>query len=191
HQFTDNSNKDVDALYYSVTIDQSFFLAFYNFAGHGSAGDFLIVFFGKYFLYVALFVFAYFAYQSWRKGNIPKLYPYAIAILSAIIARFGIASFIRFFYHRPRPFLALGLPHLITDNAYSFPSGHTIFLFALATATYFFNKKLAYFLYFSGAVIGFARVAGGVHYPSDILGGAVLGALTGFVVYKSWEKYFL
>jgi len=173
-----------------MAIDRYFFFVFYNLADHGSARDFLIIFFGKYFLYVVLLVFAFFMYQSWRKGNIPKLYSYAIATVSAIIARLGVASFIRFFYHRPRPFLALSLPHLITDNAYSFPSGHTIFLFALATATYFFNKKLAYFLYVSGAVIGFARVAGGVHYPSDILGGAALGTLMGFIVYKFWERYF-
>jgi undecaprenyl-diphosphatase len=111
--------------------------------------------------------------------------------VSAIVARFGLASLIRLFYHRPRPFLALSLPHLITDNASSFPSGHTIFLFALATATYFFNKKLSFFLCISGAVIGLARVAGGVHYPSDILGGAMLGALTGVIVYKLSHTYML
>lgn len=173
-----------------MLIDQSLFFVLYNLAGHTSFGDFLIVFFGEYFLYPVLVIFAWFVYQSWRKGDATRTYRYVVAGLSAIIARFGVASFIRLFYHRPRPFLALSLPHLLNDTAYSFPSGHTIFLFALATATYFFNKKLAYFLYISGAIIGLARVAGGVHYPSDILGGAVLGILTGIVVYKLYEKFF-
>jgi len=167
-----------------MLLDHSLFFALYNLAGYGNAGNFLIVFFGEYFLYPVLIVFAFFTYQSWRKGGMVKLYPYAIASVSAIVARFGLASLIRLFYHRPRPFLALSLPHLITDNTSSFPSGHTIFLFALATATYFFNKKLAFFLYISGAVIGLARVAGGVHYPSDILSGALLGTLTGVIIYK-------
>jgi undecaprenyl-diphosphatase len=55
-------------------------------------------------------------------------------------------------------------------------------MFALATATYYFNKKLAYFLFASGLVIGLARVAGGVHYPSDVLGGIFLGILTVFII---------
>lgn len=172
-------------------IDQSLFLVFYNLAGYSSIGDFFIIFFGKYFLSIVLLTFAYVAYRNWRKENIRNVYPYAAAMVSALTARFALASLIRFFYHNPRPFLALNLPHLLEDNASSFPSGHTIFLFALATATYFFNKKLAYFLYASGIVIGFARVAGGVHWPSDILGGVVLGTITGFVAYKLLEKYFL
>ena len=116
--------------------------------------------------------------------------PYFVAILSASVARFGVGSLIRFFYHHPRPFITLSLAHLINDNTYSFPSGHTIFMFGLATATYFFNKKLAYFLYASGLVIGLARIVGGIHYPSDILGGIMLGILIGFIVYKLWKRYF-
>ena len=173
-----------------VSIDASIFYGLHSLAGHSKTVDFLIVFFGEYFIYIVLLVFIFFIYQSWRKGNITDSYPYAVSIFSAIIARFGVASLIRFFYHRPRPFLALSLPHLISDSAYSFPSGHTIFLFALGASTHFFNKKLAYFLYISGLVVGLARVSGGVHYPSDILGGAVIGTALGFIVYKIWNRYF-
>lgn len=164
--------------------DTSLFFSFYNLAGHSKAGDFLIIFFGEYFIYIALFVFILFMYRAYKIGQRTKVIPYFLAILSALIARFIVGSSIRFFYHHPRPFLAFSLPHLINDSTYSFPSGHTIFIFGLATATYFFNKKLAYFLYASGLAIGLARVAGGVHYPSDILGGVVLGIITGYVVYK-------
>jgi len=90
-----------------------------------------------------------------------------------------------------RPFIALNLPqHVLTDHSYAFPSGHTAVVFTLATATHFFNKKLAYFLYASGLVIGLARIAGGVHYPSDIAGGIILGIFIGFIVYKLWRGYF-
>lgn len=174
-----------------MLLDQNLFFVFYSFANRSPLGDFVIVFFAKYFLYAVLLVFGFCAYKNWGGDKIQKIYPYAIAILAAIIARFGVAEIVRFFYHRPRPFIALELPHLINDTAYSFPSGHTIFLFALATVTYFFNKKLAYFLYISGIVIGFARVTSGVHYPSDIFGGAILGTLTGFLIYKFWKQYSL
>lgn len=172
-----------------ATLDYSLFSILYHLSGLSHFGDLLIIFFGEYFFYIILFVLAALMYRGYRQKNILQLKQYALAIFSALIARFGIASIIRFFYHRPRPFLDLSLPHLINDTTYSFPSGHTIFMFALATSIYFFNKKLAYFLYASGLVIGLARVAGGVHYLSDIVSGVVLGALIGWAVYKLFEKY--
>ena len=173
-----------------LTIDSSLFFMLHNLAGHSMFGDSLIIFFAKYLLYFVAFIFGLFIFQSWRKGNISKLYSYGMAVLTAIVARFGLASLIRFFFHRPRPFLVFNISHLINNNEYSFPSGHTIFLFALATATYFFNKRLAYFLYISGILIGLARVAAGVHYPSDIVGGIVLGVFTGIIMHKYLKKYF-
>ena len=50
----------------------------------------------------------------------------------------------------------------------------------------FVNKKLARWLYVAGIAIGLARVAAGVHYPSDIIGGMILGILTGYLVHQSW-----
>ena len=172
-----------------ASIDHYFFFTLYNLAGHGKIGDFLIVFFGEYFIFVSLLVFVYFIFKNWRKGDFSNIYLSILAIVAALIGRFGVVSFIRFFYHRPRPFLELNIPHLISNGSYSFPSGHTIFLFALATVIYFFNKKLAYFLYASGAIVGLARVVGGAHWPSDIFGGAIFGALVGLVVYKIGQKY--
>jgi len=147
-------------------------------------------FLGEYFICITLFIYAFFIYRTYRLKPKIEMVPYFVAILSASVARFGVGSLIRFFYHHPRPFITLSLAHLINDNTYSFPSGHTIFMFGLATATYFFNKKLAYFLYASGLVIGLARIVGGIHYPSDILGGIMLGILIGFIVYKLWKRYF-
>ena len=147
-------------------------------------GDLLIVFFGDWYLYIVLLIFGYSAAREYQKGSMAAMYSYLTALIAALVARFGVAEVIRIFYHRPRPFLALGVSHLINDSSYSFPSGHTILIFALGVATHFFNKRLAYFLYISGVVIGIARVMGGVHYPSDILGGIILGLITGVAVYS-------
>ncbi len=171
-----------------MNIDESIFYAFYNLSGHSRVGDFFIVFFGDYFIFIAILVFAYVAYRAWRKGGIPGAQLYVLATFATVVAE-GFSVVIKFLSHRTRPFVEMKLPHLLTDNSYAFPSGHTTFLFALATATYFFNKKLAYFLYATGIVVGLSRIAGGVHYPSDIFGGAVIGACTGFVMYKLWERY--
>jgi undecaprenyl-diphosphatase len=175
-----------------AAIDNFFFFAIYKLSDISRWIDLVIIFFGEYFLYIAILVFIYFAYRIYKKGKIKLLRLYVLAVFSALVARFGVASIIRFFYHMPRPFVALSLPqHLINDTAYSFPSGHTIFIFALATVTYFFNKKLAYFLYVSGFLIGLARIAGGVHYPSDILGGIVLGVIVGVIFYLPFKNHSL
>jgi len=158
--------------------DDYFFALLHGLAQKSAVGDLLIIFFGDYFLYVCLAIVAFFA---WRDRKRIRLY--GLAVISALIARFAVCEIIRLFYHRLRPFIALGITHLFTDYAYSFPSGHTIFMFALATAIYYFNKKLSYFLFASGLLIGLARVAGGVHYPSDVLGGILLGILTGITIH--------
>lgn len=172
------------------SIDSAVFYFFYGLAGKSQAGDFLIIFFGEYFLYVALAVFGFFCWRDCRRKGIGAAKIYIIAGVLAFIARFGIAEIIRFFYHRVRPYAALGIPHILTDTAYSFPSGHTIFMFALATAAYFFNKKLAVFLYVSGILIAAARVSGGVHYPSDILAGAVIGTAFSALIFVIFKKLF-
>lgn len=170
-------------------MDLSLFYALHSLAGLSIWGDALIVFFARWYFYIVLAVFVYAAWQGYR-GIASNLYNYAVALIAALIARFGVAEIIRYFYHHDRPYVAIaGLPHLLTDNAYSFPSGHTIFLFALGAVSHFFNKKLAYFLYVSGLVIGLARVAAGVHYPSDIVGGIIIGAATGVCVYLLAERF--
>ncbi|MCX6786300.1 MAG: phosphatase PAP2 family protein [Candidatus Kaiserbacteria bacterium] len=163
----------------------SIFYAIHSLSGHGIIGDFLIVFFGEYFIYLVLAIFILVAYRAYKKEkNIAVLKPYFLAIIATVVARFVITPAIRLFYHHLRPFIALSTSHLLTDTSYSFPSGHTITMFALAVATYFFNKKFSYFLFAAGLIVGVARIAGGVHYPSDVVGGIVLGVITGVVIYK-------
>lgn len=170
------------------SLDLSVFYFLYGLAGNAHWIDICIVFIGKYLLYPLLLVVAFFMYQAWRTGRTIKLWGYYVAVLGALVARFGVAEAIRLVYHHPRPFVTLHLPHLLTDTSYSFPSGHTIFIFALATGVYRINKKLGWWLYWLGLLIGLARVAGGVHYPSDIAGGAILGVITGLLVHVLWRS---
>ncbi len=56
-------------------------------------------------------------------------------------------------------------------------------VFAMAMAIYFYNRAWGIGLMAAGVIIGAARVAGGVHYPSDIIGGVIVGLLTGLLVH--------
>ncbi len=63
-----------------------------------------------------------------------------------------------------------------TANHHSFPSAHSANWFALATVAFLFYRRSAKFFFPLAAAVAFSRVYNGVHYPSDILAGAILGA---------------
>lgn len=68
-------------------------------------------------------------------------------------------------------------------NSLSFPSSHATNMFAVAALfTFFYPRKWLYFFGFA-SLIGFSRIYDGVHYPGDVLGGAVLGVIVGSLVY--------
>jgi undecaprenyl-diphosphatase len=71
----------------------------------------------------------------------------------------------------------------------SFPSGHALFFFALATVVYMYNKKIGTVLYVAGLLMVCGRVAAGLHYPSDVVVGALLGTLSAYVIVKVVQRY--
>ena len=79
--------------------------------------------------------------------------------------------------HDPEPATLVALPHTS-----SFPSGHSTVAFACATVLALSVPRLRWPLYALAALIAFSRVYVGVHYPFDVLAGAVLGVAIGFAV---------
>lgn len=145
--------------------------------------DATIIFFAKYFPYAVVLVFLALLFcSSYEKRE--KIKIFWLALLATAIARFGAVELIRFFYHRPRPFVAFNTEPLFAENSWSFPSGHAAFFFALATTLYFYNKKWGVWFFLAAIIISVARVIAGVHYPSDILGGALVGIAVAYVVKK-------
>jgi membrane-associated phospholipid phosphatase len=94
--------------------------------------------------------------------------------------------------HRSRPALyrsGAALAATDPDNRESFPSGHTALAFSAATtyATLALRQHLphagrnALILYAAATAVGVFRVAGGKHFPSDVLAGAALGSGIGWL----------
>jgi len=70
------------------------------------------------------------------------------------------------------------------SNSFSFPSNHAINSFTVATIITLAYKNFAFFLYVLALLIGYSRVYLGVHYPTDVLAGALCGIVIGYVGYK-------
>lgn len=107
---------------------------------------------------------------------------------SGLLSRGVLTVLIRWIYARPRPFVVLeNAKRLIEQDPKeaSFPSGHAAFYFAIAFAVFAYNKKDGAILIILAALFSFARVAAGVHYPLDIIGGIIVSGISVYIVRKA------
>jgi undecaprenyl-diphosphatase len=110
------------------------------------------------------------------------------AILRAIIALFManiVLKLCNLIYFRPRPFVDHEVNLLFyhpTDS--SFPSNPATVGFSIATAIWLYNRRLGASLLVLATLFGLSRIYCGVHYPLDIIAGALLGALSAYLVVR-------
>lgn len=93
---------------------------------------------------------------------------------------------------RPRPYLTFEELEVIIKplTSYSFPSGHACASFAAAFAlSHAFKKHGGAWAYVPAAIITLSRIYVGIHYPTDIIAGAILGTVAAWLVCKLSKKY--
>lgn len=170
--------------------DEFFFRWFNSLAGHGKMGDATIVFLSTYLAYFVVaglllfggvILLSRFAYL--RKRGFEMI---IVAFGAALISRFIIGELIRFFYNRPRPFEVLSNIHQLVshDAGRSFPSGHALFFYPLAVITTYYYPRMGIALYVAVIALTFARISAGIHWPSDVVAGAVIGIGCGLLLYR-------
>jgi undecaprenyl-diphosphatase len=71
---------------------------------------------------------------------------------------------------------------------YSFPSSHAVNNFAFATFISFYYRRWTWLAYTYAGIMGFSRISVGVHYPSDVIGGAMIGALCAYLIIVLWQS---
>ncbi|KKT92358.1 MAG: phosphoesterase PA-phosphatase-like protein [Candidatus Jorgensenbacteria bacterium GW2011_GWA2_45_13] len=159
---------------------------------HGAAGksgllDFFGVFFANNLPYILIIAVIVFLFKKRSMKERTSLFVFFS--LTVLLSRGFFTEVIRFFYTHPRPFDALGFTPLIPESGNSFPSGHAAFFFALAAAIWYCNRKWGWWFLGLALLNGVARIFVGVHWPSDILGGIVVGFVSLWIVLKLIKEY--
>ena len=117
----------------------------------------------------------------WRRRVIFPL------VLAADAGADGLASLVKFVFDRRRPHLD---PLVHVPHSASFPSGHAATSFACAATLARFAPRYAAVAFFVlAALIAFSRVYVGVHYPLDVLAGAVLGLAVSRALHLSLARF--
>lgn len=169
-------------------LNKQFFFWINDFAGQNKVLDWIFIFMAEYLIYIIIILFlVYFGRQIWRdkKIELKELIVYSSASLVAWI----ITEIIKFFIDVERPFLFFNIETLMKNNNIlaSFPSGHTTLAFAFATSIYVYNKKIGRWILILAGLVALGRVLVGVHYPLDILVGAVIGIAVPIIISKFWK----
>lgn len=110
--------------------------------------------------------------------------------IASILLTWGVTQPFKLLVAQPRPF-AVGAAQLIgkAPEGFSFPSQHASFTFTVATTVLLYRRLLGWLALAAAALVAYSRVYLGVHYWSDVIAGAILGALIAYCVDKAFLQY--
>ena len=143
--------------------------------------DITVEFFATFFIWI---LYAGLIVLWFIDGRIKK--EQVIHALLASLTAWLIVLLIKHFFPTIRPFVRNGgeVDVLFKPTDAAFPSAHTALAFSLAVTIFMHERKVGWFYLIGALMVGVARVLANVHYPVDILGGALIGSLVAVVIEK-------
>ncbi len=162
---------------------QNIDVAIFYFVNHGLANPFFDKFFVfitnvKHWFLLYIYLWLMLIFKGGKKGKIT-----AFAIILLIVVSDQISShLLKNLFGRVRPCNALENVRTLVacSRSYSMPSSHAVNNFAAATFLSALYSKYKKIFFTIAVLIAFSRPYVGVHYPSDIFAGALLGIAIGY-----------
>jgi len=169
-------------------MDQSILLAFYSFTSGNSALSALAIFFAKWFPYLLLLAAVIYTFIRRTDQGIVRSF---LLVFSPTIAAWLSAETIKFFLPLERPFAALNLTPLVwgENPLASFPSTHATFFATLGVTIFLRDKRIGKWFLLGALLVGLSRIAVGIHWPSDIVAGLLLGDAVAVIAHHILVKY--
>ena len=165
-------------------MNQKIFFKLNNLVGKSKFFDLTLIFWAKYFPFVFwLWLIIIFLFPNVGKGLILSRERIVYIHLTGIIV-WLIVLLIKIIHFTPRPYLTKRTKALIRKKKSSsaFPSGHTALFFALGGIFICFSLPLGISVFVCAFLVGLSRLISGLHWPIDILGGAIIGISIAFFI---------
>lgn len=127
-------------------------------------------------------------YILWKGGRTGRI-TVSVLILTIIVSDQLNSSILKEIFGRIRPCRALNGVRMLVDcgGGLSFPSSHAVNNFAGATVIVHFYRSQKWYWFSFAALVAISRPYVGVHYPSDIVAGAMVGIFIGLAMVKIWK----
>lgn len=175
---------------YLQDIDHRIFRFFNHLAGMSPISDRFFVFSAEFIVFAmiaALALFVLLKRERLRQTAVLQ------AFTAGFFSRVVFDSLIYIFFFRPRPFISATVYQLVYHNPMepSFPSGHASIMFAIAFSIFFADKKWGAVYLFLALISSLSRIVVGIHYPLDIAGGFVVGAVSAYSAKLLFDVWFL
>ena len=124
----------------------------------------------------------------WKGGNKGRWA--VLLIIPVIFLSDQISSHVlKSLFGRLRPCMVLSDIHLIGNKktSYSFPSSHAANFFAAAVFFNYFYPRYRWWYFITACLVSYSRIYIGIHYPSDVIAGGIVGVLCAYFVILIWQ----
>lgn len=149
-------------------------------AGYRSPIDLLMILISNKIRYLYIFVLLFMWFKNESSNKVARNSVVSVGISLVI------HTIIKLFYYKPRPFVYQRIGILIPSKMdSSFPSKHTMLVFAISTSILLYNRVLGAIMSGLSLLTGLSRIWVGHHYPSDIIGSAFISTMISIIVDKN------